>query len=304
MKKSTRIIQRATNICVKFVCYKDKFNYSCVRIILTFVMSSCAKCNGTFEKPKAEFMKCSGFCGKSFHVIDCSELTKPGNGNVDRSALDAVKNYENILFMCPGCRTCLKNVSFVTLATKVESVFGKLDDIKSSLMNELTVALSSLKDGVDENVSVLATKISQLPVRGPSSFSDALSSMSPPVTQHAAEIIGTGGIDDQLKSVSVKKRRFVYVSRFENSVTKEQVIKHVVKKLNIPENDVICRSLVKLNVDASTLRFISFKIGVFEDDFDKVMNAEIWPNEVLIREFISNTVDQSKKSEFRGVNLG
>lgn len=260
----------------------------------------CGKCHGaiTAAKGQGDSLKCSGFCGKFFHATsECTNLAK-SDQSFDRNALLALRNHDSIIFMCAGCRTCLKNTAFIELATKVESVFAKLDDFKVELMENFKDALTSFKDNFQdkfqENIKELSTKISQPPSNVSQSYASVTQSHMPN-TSVTPEIIGTGGNDDLIQSVPVQKRKFVFVSRIKNTTTAQTVTNYLKKKLEIGDDkDILCWPLVKREIDASSMNFISFKIGVFENHFEKMLSNSFWPDGVLVREFIPKNVNQSK----------
>lgn len=76
----------------------------------------------------------------------------------------------------------------------------------------------------------------------------------------------------------------VWVSRFQNDMTTEGIIDYIATNIETKDRFNV-HKLVKKDRDVSTLKFISFKIQVSERDFDVVMDPDVWPEEVMIREF-------------------
>lgn len=91
------------------------------------------------------------------------------------------------------------------------------------------------------------------------------------------------------KTVRVEKPKFdkaIWVSRFAPESTNEEIIDWISKE--IPTKDIFqVHKLVKKDRDVSTLRFVSYKIEVSQRDFETMMNPDMWPEEVLVREFFS-----------------
>lgn len=289
----------------RFLHYKERDPYpQTAAVTITNMSTTCGKCDVVFTKGQADsLIKCSGFCGKSFHATaECSDLIK-SNQSFDRNALLALKNHENIMFMFAGCRTCLKSVSFIQLATKVESVLSSLEDVKLELMNQVNGALKSMKEGLKEDISNISSKVAQQPVEVKQSYASVVAPSYSPSNSESG-IIGSGGEDDVIHSVPVKSKKFVFVSRLNNSTTKEKLLSFIGKKLTTTtEDDIICWPLVKLGVNTNTLSFISFKIGVPERNYQDLLNASFWPDGVLVREFIQKNIDHSKNSKNQPVSL-
>jgi hypothetical protein len=60
------------------------------------------------------------------------------------------------------------------------------------------------------------------------------------------------------------------------------------KKLNNAENGFNCVKLVLNHM--STLTFISIKVGMSEELFERSINSTVWPNEMTIREFVNRPI--------------
>lgn len=45
---------------------------------------------------------------------------------------------------------------------------------------------------------------------------------------------------------------------------------------------------MKKGQDLSTLKFVSFKVAVNQDEFDVLMDPDVWPENVMVREFLQN----------------
>ena len=82
-------------------------------------------------------------------------------------------------------------------------------------------------------------------------------------------------------------RRDVYVSNFHPSVTEEEVVDYLVEKNVISSSEeVSCKKLVSPNVSLAFVSFVSFKMTVSSEVFQKVVNNELWPDGVTAREFV------------------
>jgi hypothetical protein len=98
-----------------------------------------------------------------------------------------------------------------------------------------------------------------------------------------AVIMGTGDIESDL--IAVQPLKWLYVSMLHPETTEDSIVKLLGKKLNKTENDFTCVKLVPKNIP--TLTFISFKVGMSEELFEKSIDPTVWPNGVAIREFVN-----------------
>lgn len=79
----------------------------------------------------------------------------------------------------------------------------------------------------------------------------------------------------------------VWVSGLDPSVTIEEMNEFIMKNTEVKENDKFeCHKLVKKDCDTSKLSYISFKIAVNAEHFQHLLNPQIWPKYVSVREFL------------------
>lgn len=84
-----------------------------------------------------------------------------------------------------------------------------------------------------------------------------------------------------------KFEKSMWVSGLAPATSNEEMIDFVLKSSGInDQNQFNCHKLVKKDADIDQLSYISFKIDVNEQLFEQLMNPDIWPNYVRIREFI------------------
>ena len=88
-------------------------------------------------------------------------------------------------------------------------------------------------------------------------------------------------------SPSSVTHKVVYVSKFHPSVTEKEVVDHLLSKDIITSaDDVSCKILVSPNVNLDSVSFVSFKITVSSKIFHSVVNSKLWPDGVIVREFV------------------
>lgn len=82
-----------------------------------------------------------------------------------------------------------------------------------------------------------------------------------------------------------KYEKAVWVSRLAKSVTEEDIRDHITKSTMASSNFTVHR-LVKKDRDESALNFVSFKISVNLPDFEILNDPNVWPKNVMVREFV------------------
>lgn len=82
-----------------------------------------------------------------------------------------------------------------------------------------------------------------------------------------------------------KFEKAVWVSRLGPTVTEECIKNHIASISSISSNFTV-HKLVKKDRDVSTLNFVSFKIAVNIPDFEILNDPSVWPENVLVREFV------------------
>lgn len=82
--------------------------------------------------------------------------------------------------------------------------------------------------------------------------------------------------------------RSLWISRFHNETTTDQIMDFVVTVTGCDDRTkFFCKKLVKRDVDVASLGFVSFKIDVLEEFFDRLSDPSVWPKYVLVREFLN-----------------
>lgn len=110
-----------------------------------------------------------------------------------------------------------------------------------------------------------------------------------------SHVIGTGPPNDDLLTVTTVAKtsddllgyKSMVASRFAPQTDAAKIVSHVKGTLLLPPESkvVMVRSLAPRNRPLSDLTFISFKVTVPEEHFDKLMEPGFWPANTTIREF-------------------
>lgn len=101
----------------------------------------------------------------------------------------------------------------------------------------------------------------------------------------------TNSLDNML--TAAVQRKWLYLSNLPNNTTIESVIKYVSIKFKIPSQSIRCVSLVKRNMDTSTLDFVSFRVGILGHDINDVTNISNWPRNIIVRPFESRSKNRN-----------
>lgn len=81
----------------------------------------------------------------------------------------------------------------------------------------------------------------------------------------------------------------VWVSRFAPDTTIETITDYIRTETHVnDESPFMVHKLIKKDQDLSTLKFVSFKIMVNDDNFEILMDPDVWPHGILVREFTQN----------------
>lgn len=78
--------------------------------------------------------------------------------------------------------------------------------------------------------------------------------------------------------------KYIHVTRIDSSTSDQSLVDYLAAKLNINGERLKCFRLSR-NPNPR-LEIVSFKIGVPSDLFDDVFKSKIWPNGVMVREFV------------------
>ena len=87
----------------------------------------------------------------------------------------------------------------------------------------------------------------------------------------------------------VKKKLDIYIGRCDSEVDCEVIIDYI-NGLQLNINGITCECL---SSDDSIIK--SFKVSVFAEDRDKLLNAELWPENVIVRKFFTSRNNGSRK---------
>lgn len=100
-------------------------------------------------------------------------------------------------------------------------------------------------------------------------------------------LIGSGPSTSELRVAEPRKTIYIYISNLDPHTSTEQVSTVISTKFGI--NPLMCTKLVAADRNLDALQFVSFKVIVPEKLFAKFLDANLWPNGVIVREFIQKS---------------
>lgn len=84
-----------------------------------------------------------------------------------------------------------------------------------------------------------------------------------------------------------KFEKAIWVSRLRPDVTEEQVVEFITSNTSATDKTKMnVHKLVKKDADLTLLKFVSFKIELNVDDFNLLNDPAVWPENVMVREFM------------------
>lgn len=197
----------------------------------------------------------------------------------------------------------LRNV-VETNSKKLDTIDKKTDTICTNTLVDMSTipkqqqTINTPKTSKQTNVHTPQTSFANI-IRNnlpPKSAKRRRTENSPKTVKYNAPKPKTGtktafsGLSVVAKPKRIEKPTFakaVWVSRLNPETTNEEIIDYIEK--NTPVNDKFnVHKLVKKDRDVSTLKFVSFKVEVNEHDFEILMNPDVWPEDVMVREFLKN----------------
>lgn len=103
-----------------------------------------------------------------------------------------------------------------------------------------------------------------------------------PANDMVIDLVGSGPTLPDFKVA--EPRKMLYISNLDPCTTKERVSELIYSKFGI--NPLLCSKLVSIDRNLETLEYVSFKVLVPENGFDKFLDSTSWPSGVIVREFI------------------
>ena len=119
------------------------------------------------------------------------------------------------------------------------------------------------------------------------STSKAMPSLPAPTTVDRTDEQETATDEFDIGQCIIKKcDRYFHLSQFHPDTKADSIKSYAVKKLNCEPENITCQKLVSVKRDNQRpLTFVSFKIGTTKKLAKKIMDKNIWPKDVTIKQF-------------------
>lgn len=99
-------------------------------------------------------------------------------------------------------------------------------------------------------------------------------------------------VKPMVKSKPIERTSFgraIWISRINPSTESSAIVDYIVSETSVTDKSKFnVRKLVKNGTDCSSLKFVSFKIEVNEDEYGVLNDPNVWPEDVMMRPFIEN----------------
>lgn len=242
-------------------------------------------CGDDCNRPMDSTVKCY-VCGCICHS-HCYGLNK--------TIIKAINELPNLTFLCD---TCNEKKATVAAGAAVPHVVNNSESNSSMDSASIINAISDLKNmvtGLQDKMSKLekpsyrSILAGDQPLRGSAKrprFGDIVDST--PTGRPKKTIIGTNAAEKELSSVEARK--WIFVSQLHPTTTDQSFTEYVKKRLNDQADNLKIQAfaLVPKERDRRELNFISFKLNIPESSFNAVLNPDIWPKGVMVREFVND----------------
>lgn len=100
------------------------------------------------------------------------------------------------------------------------------------------------------------------------------------------------GLSVVLQPKRIEKPSFqkaIWVSRLSLETSNDDISKWIIENTSVKDSEKFrVHKLVKKDLGLSTLKFVSFKVEVSEMEFEALIDPDVWPENVMIREFLKS----------------
>lgn len=111
----------------------------------------------------------------------------------------------------------------------------------------------------------------------------------PPKVGTKTTFAGLSVVSKPKRAELQKFTKYIWVSRLKPETSEDEMIDYIVKNTSANDNTKFrVHKLVKKDADLSALKFVSFKIDVNENEFNTLCDPDVWPENIMVREFIIN----------------
>lgn len=113
--------------------------------------------------------------------------------------------------------------------------------------------------------------------------------LPPPKVGKKMNIAGLSVVPKRERKIDEKPKfeKAIWLSRLSPNTTEEEIIDFITANTPVTDKTKMnVHKLVKKDADLSLLNFVSFKVELNVTDFDVLNDPEVWPEHVMVREFM------------------
>jgi hypothetical protein len=251
------------------------------------VVDKCGSCMLDIAR-KDKHIQCSGVCGLSFHV-DCTKMKEVS------AMWDKLRLIEGVKWFCAACNNIWNECGTAGIVTKMltdnlKPVIAKAIEPIKSKIKTLATNSERVNNGVD-SPAFGGGKRRRLDGTDTPVSRDKFSN-----TYRDKLVFGTNenaGENTKLKGVQKPSDEMsgdfksIYLSQLDPSTEPKDIIEYLMDSKVIDSDKLIkCIKLVSPKVNSDTFTYVSFKLDVPMDLYDKLVLPAIWPKSVAVREFV------------------
>lgn len=234
-----------------------------------------------------KFVQCNGICGGCAFHIDCTELK-----DFD-SQWDKLKNVGALKFFCKQCNESYNKIGldgfmFAMIKTGVEkAVKAEMSQMNAKLDNLVASQTEQRPPGTPlingNRRKRMRGEDSDVTPKFSNTYRDKLVFGT---NENTGENAKLRGVQKPLDDAS-DDFKSIYLSQLDPSTEPKDVIEYLMDA-KIIENDkmVKCIKLVSPKAISETFTYVSFKLDVPNDIYEKLVSPDIWPKSVAVREFV------------------
>lgn len=241
--------------------------------------SVCKSCNNNISN--SDFVNCAGVCGEFFH-IKCVSVTKP--------MLSALSNCPNMHWFCYGCNDGNRSISSV-----INGINEPIERLSSSLTGSLLQFLNGFQILLEKHfessraVNIVQSKDNALPSR-PKVNDCKVKGKSARRKEKELDADSNSKCSDGPKFHVTHEDSHVksmVISNIGKGISTDFLVNYLANELKIDKTKIQVSLLLPAVKTVNDLNYLQFKVSVPEVTYSSVMDSNMWPSNVHIRDFVN-----------------
>lgn len=231
--------------------------------------------------------KCGDVCNKPLDQTvvckKCSSIAHVTCYGLNKTIARVLSESNNLAFFCDDCVILTNDNNDVCS----NQVCNSSKDVVEAI-SELKDVIMGLQKSIQPPISYKSVLSGDVINHGSAKRRRLVDESSTPTgfpraRPNTPTIRGTNAIASTL--VTVEPRKLIFVSQLNPSTKESDIVDYVNNQLGDVFAKPKVNSLIPRGKLLSDLDYISFKLSIPEKHLDKVLSAEFWPKNVMVREF-------------------